>query len=286
MPADPMAAFRAAFSSPQHQPFSLPGDQPDSPAALLIHGFPGTPAEMRPLGQVFNRLGWAVEGLLLPGFGPDIETLEARRYEDWRAAIDRKFADLHRTHPTIVIAGHSMGGALALDVASRLKPDGVVAFAPFWRLNNVLWPLLPAIKRVIPRFSPFRLIKLDFNDPETRAGMAQFLPGADLNDPAVQQGVRGFTIPTNLFDQIRRAGVAANHAVPTLTMPVLILQGESDTLVRPAETEALAQRIPGLQRYQLVPGEHNIILPASPGWRGVEAAVRDFAMKLKGESGK
>lgn len=278
------AAFRAAFSGAQHQPFTLPGDREDSPAALLIHGFPGTPAELRPLGHLLNRSGWAVEGLLLPGFGPDIETLEARRFEDWRDAVERKFADLRRKHPTVVIAGHSMGGALALDAASRVKPDGVMAFAPFWKLNHILWTILPVIKRVIPRFSPFRLVKLDFNDPEARAGMAQFMPGANLDDPAVRQAIRGFTIPTNLFDQIRRAGAAAYQAAPALTMPVLVVQGESDTLVRPTETEALAKRIPGLQAYRLVAGEHNIILPASPGWRSVEAAVSEFTAMFKVES--
>jgi esterase/lipase len=33
-------------------------------AALLIHGFPGTPAEMLPLGTVLREAGWTVHGMI------------------------------------------------------------------------------------------------------------------------------------------------------------------------------------------------------------------------------
>ena len=63
------------FQGDEHQPFHWNGGQP---AALLVHGFPGTPAEMRPLGTALHQAGWTVYGPLLPGFGPDIVTLFER----------------------------------------------------------------------------------------------------------------------------------------------------------------------------------------------------------------
>jgi len=66
------------FSDPSHRPFFLSTNhQPSNsrPGALLIHGFPGTPAEMRPLGTWLHDQGWAAKGILLPGFGPDIFSL-------------------------------------------------------------------------------------------------------------------------------------------------------------------------------------------------------------------
>jgi alpha-beta hydrolase superfamily lysophospholipase len=54
-----------AFQGPEHLPFLWPGGQP---AALLVHGFPGTPAEMRPLGEALHQAGWTAQGILLPGF--------------------------------------------------------------------------------------------------------------------------------------------------------------------------------------------------------------------------
>ena len=57
---------------PEHETFTLPGGRP---AALLLHGFLGTPAEMRGLGEALHEQGWTVYAPLLPGFGSDIETL-------------------------------------------------------------------------------------------------------------------------------------------------------------------------------------------------------------------
>ena len=60
-----------AYQGPEHEPFFWEAGEP---AALLVHGFPGTPAEMRPLGEVLHEAGWTVHGVLLPGFGPQIQT--------------------------------------------------------------------------------------------------------------------------------------------------------------------------------------------------------------------
>ena len=72
------------FNGPEHADFTISGGKP---AALLVHGFPGTPAEMRPLAQALNERGWTVRGLLLPGFGSDLDTLPFRRAEDWTRSV-------------------------------------------------------------------------------------------------------------------------------------------------------------------------------------------------------
>lgn len=49
------------FQEKEFEPFKWPGGEP---AALLVHGFPGTPAELRSLGKSLHLSGWTVEGLL------------------------------------------------------------------------------------------------------------------------------------------------------------------------------------------------------------------------------
>ena len=61
-----------AFLGDEHRDFMRQGGPP---AAVLVHGFPGTPAEMRPLADVLSDAGWTVRAPLLPGFGAQIETL-------------------------------------------------------------------------------------------------------------------------------------------------------------------------------------------------------------------
>lgn len=66
------------------------------------------------MGNAFRQAGWTVEGVLLPGFGPDIGTLDRRSFHDWINAVKKSFDALHQEHEQIVIVGNSMGGALAL----------------------------------------------------------------------------------------------------------------------------------------------------------------------------
>ena len=70
------------FSGAEHAAFRLSDSRSldaDKPAAVLVHGFGGTPAEMRGLAEALHRQGWTTEVPLLPGFGSDIATLTERR---------------------------------------------------------------------------------------------------------------------------------------------------------------------------------------------------------------
>ncbi|MDF1522809.1 MAG: hypothetical protein P1P87_08325, partial [Trueperaceae bacterium] len=72
------------FAGPEHQAF-VEGDGPAT--AVLLHGFPGTPAEVRPLAAALVAVGWRVRAPLLPGFGSDYGTLRERRWTEWRDAV-------------------------------------------------------------------------------------------------------------------------------------------------------------------------------------------------------
>jgi esterase/lipase len=58
-----------ALQTAEHQLFTLEHGA-HSPAVLLIHGFPGSPAKMRPLAAAIYEAGWMACEMLLPGFGP------------------------------------------------------------------------------------------------------------------------------------------------------------------------------------------------------------------------
>ena len=42
---------------------------------LLIHGYTGTPAAMRPWGEYLNKLGYSTRATLLPGHGKNPQDL-------------------------------------------------------------------------------------------------------------------------------------------------------------------------------------------------------------------
>jgi len=80
-----------AFQGTEHLPFLLQGGKP---AVSLVHSFPGASAEMRPLGESLHEAGWTSQGILLPGFGPEIATIGERNYEELVDYIGRALTDL------------------------------------------------------------------------------------------------------------------------------------------------------------------------------------------------
>lgn len=271
------------FQDPVHQPFLWEGGQA---AAVLVHGFPGTAAELRPLGDVLHRIGWTVEGMLLPGFGPQIDTLADRKVTEWLAAVRKSIARLKRKHHPVIVIGFSMGAGLALSAAVNERADGLVLLAPFWKLKGPFWRIASLIRLITPTVKPFRLFRLDFSSPDVRKGMSSFLPNLDLEDPSVQEGIRNFSIPLRIFDQVRQVGQAAEQAAPLASMPTLVVQGRSDQLVTPQLTCELMAKLPGLVDYREVDAAHDLLDPQQSQWHEIEQAVLEFARELEREAGR
>ena len=177
-----MEFLEGAFPGDEHLPYFLTHEGADR-AALLVHGFPGTPADVRAVGEVLYAQGWDVQGILLPGFGSQITTLTEYAAVDWSGAVQMALHELKQRYDTVLLVGYSLGGALALQVAAVHPPTALVLLAPFWKLNHTLWWMLPVLHRVLPSVPIFRLLRLDLHDPEVRAGITTLVPDADLNDP-------------------------------------------------------------------------------------------------------
>ncbi len=269
------------FTAPEHQDFTLPGGHP---AALLVHGYPGTPYEMRPLADALNERGWTCRGILLPGFGTQLETLPQRAWTEWLdAAIDALTA-LQRDHTPLLLVGHSMGAAVGLSAAARSRLGGLILLAPFWRNRGLLWTLLPVLKYLIPRVKPFKMMKTELDDPRLHKEIQDFLPELDLEDPQTQRAIRDFIVPVGMFDELRKAGAAGYRSAPRVSCPALVLQGMDDTTVRPEDTRRLARRLSGVVRRIKVQAAHELVFAASPSFSKVRESVLAFAEEILVES--
>ncbi len=266
--------FGAAFQGQEHQAFFSQGT--NSCAALVIHGFPGTPAEVLPVAHLFVDAGWTVHAPLLPGFGAQLDTLPNRTYHDWYTEVRSAYLQLSSTHKTVILVGFSMGGALAAALAAECSPSGLILCAPFWKFDAVLWRLLPILKYIFPRVKPFRLFKPDFNDPETRQGILKFMPGINLDDAAVQTAILNFEIPIGMIDSIRLAGQQAQKSMANIHCPTLVIQGLADELVQPSLTHQLIKALPVAPSYVEVDANHALFTPEQPHWSMIESQVMDF----------
>jgi carboxylesterase len=264
------------FQGSEHLDFSWQGK---NHAALLIHGFPGTPAEMRPLGLILRDLGWTVNGLRLPGFGADIGTLGQRCLSDWTDAVTASVVKLRQDHEAVLVLGYSMGGALALHAAFEHRLSGLVLLAPFWSLGNgwvdLFWPL---IRLVFRRVRPLR--HADFSAPEVRRSITRMFGDIDLNSPAVQQSVRALDISVQTLAQVRRLGRTVFRKASAMKTPTVVIQGLQDPIVPPHRTRRLIRRLGNRVHYYEVEGGHDLVDPHGTAWRQVKTHVRDFAKRL------
>ena len=247
-----------AFRGEEHQPFSHQ-TEPAHGGALLVHGFPGSPAEMRGIATVLEQRGWSTHGILLPGFGPQIEQITEKTHADWENAVKQALNDLQQDYETVILVGNSMGGALSIQAAANHPIDGLVLFAPFWTVNNILWNALPVLKYIVPRFKPFQLFEPDFDDPEFQKGTRNFLPNADFNDPEFQRQTKELEIRTDVFAQIRNVGVTAYKLAPQVNVPTFVVQGTNDELVTPDNTKKLIRRFSAPYEYIEIDGQHNLL---------------------------
>jgi pimeloyl-ACP methyl ester carboxylesterase len=79
---------------------------------------------------------------------------------------------------------------------------------------------------------------------------------------------------------VRIAGRRAYGQAAAVHVPLLIVQGTQDDVVKPAYTRRLARRFPHTPRYLEVNAGHDLIKPVHADWPTVEQAVLEFAASL------
>jgi carboxylesterase len=271
--AVPRSRLPKPFDGSEHRSFHWPGDHR---AALLVHGFPGSPAEMRPLGGVLRDAGWTVRGLMLPGLGTDIGNLDNCRYQDWSAAVRRALDDLKRQHSAILLVGYSMGGALGLNAALEQRLAGLILLAPFWSFGDdwmsVLWPV---VKLIFRRVKPLK--RADFSTPEVRHGLQRMFKNIDLENPQTQRTLRRLSVSLKPIDQIRQLGQNAFAGASKLDVPALVIQGSRDKIVPPVRTRHLINGFGNHVEYHEVNAGHDLVDPESGAWEQIKEHLLRFA---------
>ena len=93
------------------EPFLFPGSRT---GCLLIHGFTGTPKEMRWMGEYLAKEGYSVLGVRLAGHATRPEDMIRSRWTDWVTSVEGGYHILRGLADHIYLIGLSLGGSLAL----------------------------------------------------------------------------------------------------------------------------------------------------------------------------
>jgi carboxylesterase len=213
------------------QPTVLPGAEPfaavgGAHGALVLHGFTGNPQSMRPLAEALAATGFTVELPRLPGHGTSVEDMATTRWEDWSVAADDAYRDLAGRCDKVIVVALSMGGTLAVWLASRHPEIAGLAL-----VNPVVQPL-------------------DASITEFARDLAQlgetFMPGigSDIADPD-QHELAYEQTPVLCLLSLASAIEELSISLPEITMPLLLMNAPQDHVVPPTNSDLLAAAVRG-----------------------------------------
>lgn len=217
---------------------------PERPPLVLVHGAGGNhliwPPQVRHLAQT------AVYAIDLPGHGesppPACATITA--YSE----IVRDVVDALEL-PWFVLAGHSLGGAIALDFAlayaHRLAGIAVIGAGARMKvsptfLEGVLTDYANATERIVDN---------SYHTTTSDAEKQRYLHALRENDPQTLYG-----------DFLAVANFDARDRVESLQIPTLILCGRHDRMTPPSLSEMLHTRIAGSRLHLIEDAGHNVLL--------------------------
>ena len=140
---------QAPLLSPKADGFEIKGSKA---ACLLIHGFTGTPDELRSLGEHLSKQSYHVLAPRLPGHGTSPEDMMLTKKDDWLAECEKNLQKLSRLSMPIFIVGFSMGGLLSLQLAHQFSSliQGIVVMASPFFFSGFQGRYLAPILRKLP----------------------------------------------------------------------------------------------------------------------------------------
>jgi carboxylesterase len=254
---------------PTTEPFFFQSDSSHPGRAagcLLIHGFTGTPKEMRWMGEYLNREGYAVLGIRLAGHATKPADMTRVAYTDWLASVEDGFHILAGVAEHIYLIGLSMGGILALHAAARMPARGVVAMStPYalpgdWRLNMI--GLLSMVQPYIPK------------GKET--------PDAGWFDKeSFKQHVSYPNNPVRAIGELKKLMEEMHATLPGVRIPALLIHSRDDDYVSRGSMQRIYDQLATTDKEMMWIEGSGHVITEEPQREQVFRAAADFIRRVE-----
>ncbi len=227
---------------------------------LLLHGYTGSVAETRPMGEYLAARGLTVRCPLLPGHGTTPQDLTRIRWQAWAAEAEAALRDLQGRCQTVFVGGLSLGALLTLWLgAEHAEIAGLIPMAPAVQFNNRLAPLTPLLRHLF-RYNPLGPIGDE-----------------DLGDP---EGIHRIwcydELPMWGAGEVYRLQRRVRRALPRIRQPILIFQGRRDAQLPPTAAQRVYDGVGSTDKRLvwlensghnlLADGERETVWAQSYGW--------------------
>jgi len=187
---------------------------------LLVHGFTGSPASMRPWAEYLNQRGYTVMVPLLPGHGTRPEDLNQVKWQEWPAKVENDLNVLLQSCDKVFICGLSMGGGTTLNVATRYSKElaGIILVNPMIHVKLVPYQLAWVISR-------FQKMRDSVGDDIKRPGITEWgydsLPAVGVYQllkmlSYTRKRLHDVTAPLQLFHSVE------DHTLPVTNTEIIM----------------------------------------------------------------
>ena len=199
---------------PTAEPFFFAGSRT---GVLLVHGFTGTPKEMRWLGEYLHKQhNYSVLGVRLSGHATKPEDMIRCSYTDWIASVEDGYALLSNSVDSVIVMGLSMGGILSLTTSAYLPFKGVVAMStPYQLPNDPRLKLIKWLSKII------RYVPKSKDEP----GHSWFDKTAFKTHVSYEKN------PLHAIGEINKLIGHMHVALPKINVPILLIHSKNDDYV-------------------------------------------------------
>lgn len=236
-------------------------------AILFVHGFGSSPAMFtRMTGELAAR-GYACRAMRLPGFCEPSQDFASYTRADWLKGIQGELDALRAQHEHVWLVGHSLGGALSLELLRRnpAGADGLILMAP----------LIAVSSRRSLGIEPGKLFRLgDHVLPFSRTFKICF--PIDMKDPSVATiEHRDLFVPRATYRELFALIREARENPGSLELPVELFVAPQDRVVDSVAAEEFVRRV--APQAKIVYAERSgHVIPLDYGWTEAVESIDQF----------
>jgi alpha-beta hydrolase superfamily lysophospholipase len=213
---------------------------------LIVHGLGEHSGRYMNVVNYFLPLGYAIYGLDHIGHGKSGGEREiVQQFDDFTITLKTFFQMVveWQTDKPIFVVGHSMGGAITSSYLLDHQADfrGAIISAPAVKVGDDISPMILTVGKILSKIAPkMGLLALDVNtisrDPDVVKAYA--------NDPLVFHDKTPARLAAEMLSAMQRITAEAEK----ITLPFIVLQGSSDSLVDPAGAQMLYDKASSLDK--------------------------------------